>query len=788
MKNWTRLLATAACAAALVFAGCSGDDGATGPAGPPGPAGPEGPPGAEGPPGTGVDPVAEPGVVLGGGISAIEIDTTASAILTVTFDVTDTAGRPVAGLTSFNFGIAKLVQPAGDSPYWQSYLNRLAPGSRPVQTLWTTTESSTVGTLTETAPGVYQYRFAADLEGASDALDALVFDSPAWDDIKPGIDVSYDPAATHRLSVAHAADGSRYISVMDFVPDSLPALLPARANHVVTNESCGSCHGDSADRSQLFFPNLHGNNRSDVDYCMVCHNPNFYDSVESTPEAWVDLDFKTIVHRLHADSGDYRAAGRDYGHVHYPQAISNCLTCHDNQRMADFGFAPEDRTDADKLAFQTRVSAPACGTCHEIDFVEGGFNHQFSHLSASQCQTCHAPDGVAPVANFHISPSSTPNNPDQPAGLVQYEYEIASVTVNETHEPIVTFRLLADGEPVDLQNLPEGVGLGNMRLYAAWSVPHPGGASNLDGPAIAAPQDFNNLVDNLPVTPGAGRQWWDLDTPLGVRNWDQPQALGNVSAFVDTLTPAADGYFATEPGVNGGFAFPADAILTAIGIEGRPQSQGTNIDASSKVVAPENCLACHETLAFHGGSRINEANWCVACHNPENSSSNIFSGVIPEGVNGAGMSIDGEKPMNLKDLIHGLHAGKRVGGQPIRTIPFSFIRGTVAGGAGQGPYDFSDIGFPAALSDCQTCHLEGTYNVPIPAGTLWSVVDGFPAATESAPHNPGLAGRMAPASAACYGCHNTPHALAHFEQNTSSTGESCAICHGPGRIAPAHVD
>jgi hypothetical protein len=47
---------------------------------------------------------------------------------------------------------------------------------------------------------------------------------------------------------------------------------------------------------------------------------------------------------------------------------------------------------------------------------------------------------------------------------------------------------------------------------------------------------------------------------------------------------------------------------------------------------------------------------------------------------------------------------------------------------------------------------------------------------------------MAPISAACYGCHNTPAAKAHFDNNTSTGGEACVICHGPGRIAPAHVN
>jgi OmcA/MtrC family decaheme c-type cytochrome len=791
MRNWTRLLATATCAAVLAIAGCSGDDGDPGPAGPAGPAGPPGAPGAPGPegppggpaPGTSGDAFSS----LDGEITSITIDTSASAFATVTFEVNDAAGQPVTGLTSFAFTIAKLVTPANDRPYWQSYINRAAPASRPTVTLWATSQS---GTPTETAPGVYEYRINTDLQAAT--LPALT--STAWPAIRDAIDLSYNPAAPHRIGIQSTAAGVRYNTVMDFVPNNLPTLIPELVNRVVTNESCGACHGNSEDRSELAFPNLHGNLRFDADYCVTCHNPNFYDGYQSTDTEWADLDMVTMIHKLHSDTGTYFASSRDYGHVHYPQPMTNCLTCHDNNRMPK----AEGRTAADATLFQSRPSTEACGTCHEINFTAGGFNHFFADQPAASCANCHGPGQFASVDRFHISPSSTANNPLQPAGMVQYEYEISSVTLNESAQPIVTFRLLADGAPVDLQALPAGVGLGNMRFYAAWSVPHPG-VFDENGPRIEAPQDFNNLVNTLPVTPGGGRLWWNLDTSLGVRSWDQPQSIGNLSAFVGSLTPAADGFFTTVPGVNPAtpFAFPPNATLTAIGLEGRPQSQGVNIDTSAKigfagtprreVVAEANCLACHETLAFHGGSRVNAPNWCVACHNPETSSSNIFEGVIPAGVGGAGMTTS-QLPMNLKDLVHGLHAGKPVGGAPIRTVPFSFIRGTPAGGSGQGPYDFSDIGYPAALADCQTCHLPGTQALPIPAGALWTVVDGYPGATASAPHNPALAERMAPISAACYGCHNTPHAKAHFDNNTSTGGEACVICHGPGRIAPAHVD
>jgi OmcA/MtrC family decaheme c-type cytochrome len=806
MRNWTRLLATATIAAALAIAGCSGDDGkdgTAGPTGPSGPAGPAGPQGPEGAPAPGPTlPAGDAIGTLSGSITDISVDTSASAFITVTFTVDDATGKPVTGLTAFEFGIAKLVTPPGKPPYWQSYINRQGPASRPTAVLWATTERpTTAAPVTEIEPGVYRYRMATDLTASKNQTFPGIT-SEVGLAVIASLDREYVPTATHRLTVASTTSASRYNAVMDFVPANLPAMLPNLVNRVITNESCGTCHGSSADRSVLSFPNLHGNFRFDADACVICHNPNMYDGYQSTNTEWVDLDLVTMAHKLHLDSGDYSASNRNYDHVHYPQSITNCLTCHDNNRMPK----PAGRTATDALAFQTRPSAEACGTCHDLDFQDGTFQHFFADAGPDACFACHGPNsGVAPVANYHISVSSTPNNPKQPAGLVQYEYQIASVTVNELNQPIVTFRLLANGQPVNLQSLPAGVGLGNMRFYAAWSSPHPGGGDS--GPAIAMPQDYNNIGTN------AQRVWWNLDQRLGVggaivaavgdqvKSFDQPRSLGNLSAFVGTLTPAADGYFVTAPGVNGGFAFPANATLKAVHIEGRPQSQGFNIDTSMrigfagtprrKVVSEASCLACHETIAFHGSSRIDGPDACATCHNPETSSSNIFSGVIPAGVNGAGMFITGQLSMNLKDLVHATHAGKPVGGAPIREIPFSFIRGTVAGGSGNGPYDFSDIGYPAALSDCQTCHLPGTYKLPINGNALWSVVDGYnngTAPSTTAPHNPSATVRVGPVTASCYGCHNTQSALTHFELNATKTGEACGVCHGPGKIVPGHVD
>src|SRR5690606_17275531 len=147
------------------------------------------------------------------------------------------------------------------------------------------------------------------------------------------VDVSFQPTLPHRLSVASTSSASRFNAVVDFVPADLPALLPNLVNQVATNESCGSCHGSSADRSSLAFPNLHGNTPLDVNFCVTCHTLNVFDGYLSRVEAWVDMDRVNIVHKLHGASCASFAPSRDYGQVPYPKPSSNCLTCDDHSRM-----------------------------------------------------------------------------------------------------------------------------------------------------------------------------------------------------------------------------------------------------------------------------------------------------------------------------------------------------------------------------------------------------------------------------------------------------------------------
>lgn len=816
--HWTRFLA--ATVLALTLAACGGDDGDPGAAGPPGPAGPAGPAGPGAAP-----PTASATGDLSGAITGVSIDS-ATGITTVTFSVKDAAGLPVTGATNFEFTAAKLIPATSTKPaHWQSYLNRSVLATGGARVLRAVGERRVA---TEVEPGLYRYSFCTSLTTAAsfkyygsgtepaDACNTTavgrsgVLNSAAATPILAGLDLAYAPNAVHRIGIA-ARGGPRYNAVIDFVPAHLPSLHAVNSNQVVTNESCGACHAaDSSDRSKLMFAGFHGNTRYDVALCSTCHNPGTYDSSSSTDTAWTPIDLATMAHKLHASATGYSVAGRDYTHVTYPQdapfggvggigafaavpGVVNCRTCHDNQSPKI--TQPANRPAADKTAWMTNISQQACGTCHDgtVATAVNFSNHFGNQPGNEQCALCHAPDRSVPVNMAHATPYPTPNNPELVAGAKKVEYEIASVTLNASNQPTVKFRVKVDGTPLNLKTLPaNGIAIGGANFKLAWSSPMPAPLTMANGPAIATPVDWNNFGTTT------GRTFWNNNVTMNLRAYDQPVGPNlSTAGLIASLTgPDAEGYFTTVAGINPAapLAFPANTTLKAVALESYLSINGMNIsgraamkgvDGSTNtlrrsIVDIDSCNTCHERVGFHSNAgRMDNPEYCATCHNPEVSSSNIFAGMADYT---GEPRLYSQKSNNFKEMIHSIHAAG------IRNVPFNFIRGTPAGGSGQGPMVFEEIGYPARIADCAACHKPNTYNLPNNDNYAWSVIDGQPGlVAAAADFNPALQTRQGPATGTCGSCHDSSAAKAHFAINTAIEigAEGCAVCHGPGKANDA---
>ncbi len=242
---------------------CSGDDGAAGPAGA------AGAPGAAGPAG----PAGSAGGVPIGSTSKINIQVTGVNVPagggapTVDLRLSNDLTQGLFGLPAgdIRFVLSQLTEAApgsGGSSAWQSYVTRSSGGIANAQA---NTETATAGTFADNGDGTYRYTF-------SKALTAYA-GGPAFDALK-----------SHRLGIE--IRGQAPISsngIYDFVP---AGGAPIAMRNIVDNDTCNACHD---------VLNFHGGPRTDVAYCVTCHNPSSIDG-----DTGNTVDMKAMIHNIHA--------------------------------------------------------------------------------------------------------------------------------------------------------------------------------------------------------------------------------------------------------------------------------------------------------------------------------------------------------------------------------------------------------------------------------------------------------------------------------------------------------
>ena len=143
--------------------------------------------------------------------------------------------------------------------------------------------------------------------------------------------------------------------------------------------------------------------------------------------------------------------------------------------------------------------------------------------------------------------------------------------------------------------------------------------------------------------------------------------LGAQLCYTDPVTKAK---VVVNPYVD--FTLGADGVAVPV-----KAADGT-LTASRKVVDKDSCNNCHAPLVAHG-TRV-DPNYCVICHNTGSTDFNT------------------NNPINLKNMLHKLHAGKNVltKDYSINGLGFKVTDPVTKAVTG--------TGFPQDVTNCATCH------------------------------------------------------------------------------------
>jgi OmcA/MtrC family decaheme c-type cytochrome len=573
-------------------------------------------------------------------------------------------------------------------------------------------------------------------------------------------------------------------------------------------------------------------------------------------------DFPIMVHSIHAgerlpvramttDPATGKDRPSDYiDEVAFPQPLTNCTTCHSGTAVGAVVATPQGDN------WKNNPSRMACGACHNnVDFATGA-NHPGvggPRADDSQCKTCHTADAISKI--YHVSvdptgsadrggypPNTAANTPTQglpsgfgpaialasatnpPAGVPKVAFEISQVTV-ASQKASVKYRILFDGTPVTF--LPAG---------DKFLLP------NVDGtPQIVV--TYGLLEDGVTTVAD-----WTANKTVTVKQCrDQvantctqtgPDASGYYTATFQSaqLLPAGAKLITAALGINyNGLvkldhpSYPKGIRLREPAFAMRPATviDGANTtEVRRTIVEAARCNRCHNQLgvepSFHSGARNNPQGCAMGgCHFETKST----------GHTGEANDYGGGWALGAKNMIHAIHGASK------REQAFNY-EATAKNLKG-----FGTIKYPGILNNCEQCHVPCSYdfgnttNQIASTNLLWATDAN---ADMRNPTNKPPIGQSpwikaigkgeidyrvdnlvsSPITSACFACHDSQTAIAHFRanggvllklvsevtgatpgvcnaQNVCTTAdrsgldgknvEQCRICHATGKIADVKV-
>ena len=289
-----------------------------------------------------------------GNIQATITGVTVSSPPVVSFTLHDASGNPldpndvIAAGGRARFTIAQI---AADGNYKNYILNSSGQPS-----------FDSGGVFVALSPGTYTYTFNTDITK----------------------NPMYDPTLTHTVGGQIQRNitspfGTNFQQAVNpyfnFRPDGQQVTV---TREVVAVSNCNECHGKLG---------IHGGGRRDVALCILCHNPQLFDTATGN-----SINMKVLIHKIHSgDSlpsnvagGNFAIGTTTFGDVTFPflsgdDTISGtpvqCTKCH---RLGKDLVGRDYGKDIDKYKTPTRAN---CTTCHDLTTFDGTTSVTVNNIS-----------------------------------------------------------------------------------------------------------------------------------------------------------------------------------------------------------------------------------------------------------------------------------------------------------------------------------------------------------------------------------------------------------------------
>jgi len=512
------------------------------------------------------------------------------------------------------------------------------------------------------------------------------------------------------------------------------------------NDGCEKCHTDPYLKHGNIYGQVSGDPGTDFYTCKVCH----LDNGEGGHLEWQLLvdDPVKAVEWLHSDEDlsiftpeqlelyAYKTTLMNDVHMShamefpYPQSMSNCVTCHEGKLdvvLSDANFKVETCKSCHPvtgaIAEGEEPAYDTTGLALETILPEG-------HDLASDCASCHKADGMAPVfSEIHTGYDKViyaDNTGTRYSDVFIVSIDEASLTDNVL---TIKFSAAKNAEITELE--PADIVPTVMVGLYGWDTkdfivsPH---SRDADSNRLLEFQIVEGATNPRFTVVSAENGSWEVTADLS--EWSDMIADGTVKraeiAVMPLLANVVGEIDSHENGETDDMAFAVDSPSRTFDLVANAFDDEF-YNPIVKVV--DGCNNCHEALAttFHSPDRGGNIVVCRMCHVTTSGGSHLEM-----------------QSRSIDSYVHAIHSSQ------------AFDIGDI---------DFSDpvealhyehhIEFPYpkhGVTDCESCHVVGAYNVPDQSKSLPGLLSASDAVDgRNISDIPSVV--TGPATRACGGCH-----------------------------------